>query len=58
MMQASETPYLSDAVRDKLHKVHHDARMFDIYEEYLASWHEYSGLMISSMTACRWGDST
>ena len=45
MVQASETPYLSDAVRDKLHMVHDDARMFDIYEEYLASWHEYSGLM-------------
>jgi hypothetical protein len=45
MVQASETPYLSDAVRDKLHMVHDDTRMFGIYQEYLASWHEFSSLM-------------
>jgi hypothetical protein len=45
MVQASETPYLSDAVRDKLHMVHDDSRMFGIYQEYLASWHEFSSLM-------------
>ena len=45
MVQATETPYLSDAVRDKLHMVHDDSRMFEIYQEYLANWHEFGGLM-------------
>lgn len=58
MVQASEISYPNDAVRDKLHMVHDDLRMFNIYQEYLAGWHEYSSLMnlfVDSLPLGRFG---
>lgn len=38
MVQATETPYPSEAVRLRAQEIHDDERMFDIYTEYLTGW--------------------
>jgi hypothetical protein len=38
MVQATETPFRTDAVRIRSDQIHRDARMHDIYSEYLSGW--------------------
>jgi hypothetical protein len=45
MVQATETPYLSDLVEAKLTLAQNDERLYDMYTEYLNAWAQFGGLM-------------